>query len=363
MHLNKGLGNLSVLNVCLIALSGCGAESPADAEGIEATIVEEQSSALTTDCDATVAAGDGWINRPVTSENGEFSASWRSSVSADVSGAQTLDAVVGLSNDPAAAFSDLGPILRFNQNGSIDVRDGNGYVGAFPYRFYDGSYDFQMLVNVPNHRYSVWVRHLDSPFKPFEVLAKDAAFRTEQQSVASLGQLATIVDSPSGEIQHCRYSHEANAGCAKSGPGAWQSRPFTTLGNSQFMLDFYTWVTAPSVDAVVGASLGAPSSFTDLAAIVRFRPDGFVDARNGSTYAAQASFSYVPNTYYHVNIELDLARSVYSVRISTPAQLTVVIAQDYAFRSERSGVPSLDHLAQFVDSSSGEVSSCALVAH
>ena len=63
------------------------------------------------------------------------------------------------------------------------------------------------------------------------------------------------------------------------------------------------WVDTGSIDAVVGASNGVPTTFSSLAAIV---------------------------------------------------------AHDYAFRSEQAGVTTLDHLGQYVDGDSGFVNACAL---
>ena len=150
----------------------------------------------------------------------------------------------------------------------------------------------------------------------------------------------------------------------QSGPAAWASRPFTTLGSSVVGLDFYAWVAAPGMDAVIGAALGAPTRFNDLAASVRFRPDGRFDARNGDVYAADVNLSYSAGARYHFTLTLDLSRSTYSVAITPPGQQSgTVLARDYAFRTQQTGVASVDHLGQVVDGASGTVNTCALVAH
>lgn len=344
--------------VLLLASVGCGSESASS----DSPSPEELTGALDSVCDGTVAAGDGWLNRPVPSATGTFSASWRSSPGHVGPGSGPIDAVMGFARGAADAFTDLGPIVRFGPGGSIDARNGAAYAGGFPYTFGDGPYEFQLLVDIVQHRYSVWVRHLDSPFKPFEVLAQDFAFRHEQRSVAQLDHIATIVDSPSGALQNCGYAHEPPSGCVHSGPGAWRSRPFATLNPEQAHLDFYAWVTGPAIDAVIGTSLGAPARFSDLSAIVRFHPDGHFDARNGSAYAADADVRYLAGVYYRVTLDLDLAQSTYSVLITPPDGNSVVLAHDYAFRTEQLGVASLDHLGQFVDGTAGTVHTCALVA-
>lgn len=60
---------------------------------------------------------------------------------------------------------------------------------------------------------------------------------------------------------------------------------------------------------------------------------------------------------------IDLTRATYSVDITQPGQGSrVALATDYAFRTEQQGVSSLDHLAQFVDGTPGELNGCALVS-
>lgn len=349
--------SVAVPTSLLLSVAGCGSE-PVESES---SSLGKLASAVESVCDSVVAAGDAWLNRPVPSSTGVVSASWRSAPS-NQGVAGPIDAVIGFSSGPSAGFSDLGPIVRFGPNGDIDARDGGVYAGSFPYTFGDGPYEFQLLLDIPRHRYSAFVRHLDSPFKPFEILAQDFAFRTEQGSVAELDNLATIVDSAGGAVQNCSYAHNPPAGCVHSSAGSWKSRPFGTLGGQQVSLDFYAWVTAPDIDAVFGASLGAPARFADLAAIVRFRPDGYFDARNGGAYAADSQLGYVLGVYYRITLELDLALSTYSVSITPPGQNAVMLARDYAFRSEQIGVASLDHLGQFVDGTPGTAHSCALVS-
>jgi len=273
-----------------------------------------------------------------------------------------MDAVLGFSNGPAAAFTDLGPIVRFGPLSYIDARNGGSYGGnAFPYTGGVGPFGFQLRIDVPAHRYSAWVRHLDSPYKDFELLAQDFDFRTEQAGVTRLNNWGKFVDSSAGVISSCNFQQNPANGCVQTSAGDWQSRPFTTIGNTQVDLTFYAWVSDANMDAVVGAANGAPSSFGQLAAIVRFRPDGRIDVRNGAAYAADVELSYSPNSYYAIEMLIDLSRGTYSVNVTSQSS-RVALATNYAFRTEQRGVTSLDHLAQFVDGTPGELNSCALVS-
>jgi len=312
----------------LAALFGCGTQSNEPAgERINAV----QGAEGTSDCDVA-SPGSGWQNHPVPESTGLFSASWRSYPST-----RPLDGVMGFSDGPADGFTDLGPIVRFAPSSYIDARDGGGYGGiGFPYRSGDGPYEFQLRVDVAAHRYSAWIRHLDAVYKPFELLGQDLAFRTEQSSVSRLDNWGTFIDSTNGNVQSCHFQYNPTNGCVQSkADGAWQSRPFDDrLSAGYAHVDLSAWVDASNMDAVIGVADGAATAFSQLAAIVRFRPDGRMDVRNGGDYAADAELTYVPNTYYVISMDLDLTARTYSVTVErADGSGFTELAHDYAFRT------------------------------
>ncbi|HEX8107484.1 MAG TPA: hypothetical protein VF516_07130 [Kofleriaceae bacterium] len=67
----------------------------------------------------TATAGGPWTNQPFTEQTQIFHP-----VFAATPSASSIDAVVGLSDGPAADFTDLAAIVRFNPDGTIDVRSG-----------------------------------------------------------------------------------------------------------------------------------------------------------------------------------------------------------------------------------------------
>jgi hypothetical protein len=89
-----------------------------------------------------------------------------------------------------------------------------------------------------------------------------------------------------------------------------------------------------------------------------------MDARNGAAYAADAEFTYVPNTYYVISLGLDLTAHTYSVTIWPDGSSGpfVELAHDYAFRTEQAGITNVDHVAQFVDGTPGSLNTCATQA-
>lgn len=203
------------LFLSLVACSDADVDGGADDRAVESPPSPSQTaSALTASsssgCDADAVAGSGWVSTSIPSSSNAFGVTFRATPEVDASARPPLvDAVIGLSSGAADDFGDLGPAIRFNTNGTIDVRNGATYAAdiAFPYAPGRGPYEFRVDVDVPSHTYSVWVRHLDAVEKPLEKLASHYAFRVEQQSVTSLDTLARYVDGPTGGVQTCDVTY------------------------------------------------------------------------------------------------------------------------------------------------------------
>src|SRR5205814_9304094 len=92
-------------------------------------------------------------NSAFTSQNGSFTATF----DATPNGAG-LDAATGLSTGPAAAYTDMAAILRFNTGNTIDARNGGAYAAANSIPYTAGtSYHFRVVVDVSSHTYSAYV--------------------------------------------------------------------------------------------------------------------------------------------------------------------------------------------------------------
>lgn len=353
----------------LLALGACGsgaADSSQPSAQAEATaqVTSSLTNAETQDCNSATAGG-GWLNSFIPQAN-ELLTFWIDGLpqlQGNPSPA-TIDAVIGLSNGPADAFSDLGPIVRFAPSGYIDARDGDTYVGAFPYTIGSAPWEISMEVDITSHLYNVWVRHLDSPGNPFELLGSNLKFRSEQSGVTRLDNLARFVDGSQGSLQTCDFRFAKPEQCTTTGPSTWASQAFPSQA-SPFRLQFDVLPaanpTGAAVDAVIGASLGAPSAFSSLGPIVRFNSNGTIDARNGSTYMAANQIPYQAHVY-QFTMDINPATHTYSVAVAdmelrTPA---VLLATDYEFRTEQVSVPSLDHLGQFMDGTPGQLYVCNL---
>lgn len=354
---------------------GC-TSAPLDSAAIDDVATEDvgtQQSALGTAAPSSgcmdANAGGGWVNGFLPQSTEGLTLTFQNwPYGGDAQGHPVIDGVVGISNGPAARFSDMGPIVRFNPNGYIDARDGDHYTGGFPYKTSE-PFEVQMSVDITQHRYTVYVRHNDAIGKPFELLGSNLAFRTEQQAVARLDSVGMFIDSTSGSLDSCRFRYQAPEQCTvsyrdASTPDTWRNRAFPPR-TGHFVLDFDALPASrdgsATLDAVIGASSGAPTTFRSLGPIVRFRPDGKIDARNGSAYAADVDFSYASVTSYHVSMDMDAANARYSVSVTAPNAAPVMLAHDYAFRTEQAATKTFDHLGQFIDGGEGSVYVCSMM--
>jgi hypothetical protein len=99
-----------------------------------------------------------------------------------------IDAVAGLSNNPANDFNDLACIVRFNSLGKIDARDGSNYRADIEFNYRDRfEYHIRMVVSLSTHTYDVYVSTKNNPeYK----IAESYAFRSEQASVTQLNNFS-----------------------------------------------------------------------------------------------------------------------------------------------------------------------------
>jgi hypothetical protein len=124
-----------------------------------------------------------------------------------------------------------------------------------------------------------------------------------------------------------------------------------------FTSTFSATPNANGIDGVIGFSSQSAASFNDLAAAVRFNPDGRIDVRNGGAYAADANVPYSAGASYVINVLIDVLGHSYSVLVNG-----ATVARDYAFRPQQASVASLGNWAWIADSSVGALSVCGLQA-
>jgi hypothetical protein len=134
------------------------------------------------------------------------------------------------------------------------------------------------------------------------------------------------------------------APCATSMGGAWVNNPFPAK-TGMFTVTFEATTSAVPGDTVMGLSNNATMAFTGLAVIVRFNPEGTIDARNAGAYAAAAAIPYVANMTYRFRLVVNVAMHSYSAYVTPPGGQERLVGMNYAFRTEQNGVNMLNSWA------------------
>jgi len=137
----------------------------------------------------------------------------------------------------------------------------------------------------------------------------------------------------------------------KTGSSDWQNALFEQEQTGTFDVEFYATPGAAPVDAIVALSSGEGSDFSHYAVLVRFTSAGTIDARNGGSYASDNTIRYTAGREYRFRLVVNVPLKIYSVFVTPPEsdEDEIVLATDYAFRSDQSNVAALDHWGLWAD--------------
>lgn len=289
-----------------------------------------------------LVSSSGWANSSLSqSETGSFQIQFDATPSA-----AALDSVVGLSSAPASAYTDLAAIVRFNNNGTIDARNGSAYTSLAPIPYLPGAtYHITMNVNVAAHTYDAYVL-MGSMQTP---IGTGLAFRTEQASVSTLGNLASVTSTGSNSICNVAIS----SGCLSSS-GTWVNSTLPLAESGSFQIQFEATPAAAGLDSVVGLSSGPANTYTDLAAIVRFNNAGTIDAMNGTSYTSLAPIPYQAGTTYQVTMNINVATHTYDAYVLM-GSVQAIIGTGLAFRIEQASVASLNNVGAVTSTASDSI--------
>ena len=275
-----------------------------------------------------------WVNTAFTPREGNIEASWRA-----IPEANNMDGLVGLSAGPATAYGDLACIVRFNPDGYIDARDGGSFTAAAAIPYTAGAtYTVRLEINQTDRTYSAFV----SPGGGQEqTIGTDLAFRSEQSEVG-------LLDNYTINTERCGLTVEGFIG----GADTLSCEQTITWANTDFApregLFSASWRAIPEADSmngVVGLSAGPAAAYGDLACIVRFNPNGYIDARSGGEYVADSAISYAGGTSYSLRLEVNQTEHTYSAFVTPAGGEELTIGTDLAYRSEQSEVDLLNSYA------------------
>ncbi len=140
----------------------------------------------------TYGVADGFVNVPLGStQSGIFSVQFDASVSLSPS-----NVTLSLCSGSQTAYTGLACMVRFNNVGNIDARNGGAFAAASSIPFSAGTnYHFRMDVNVPAHTYSIYVTPAGGSLT---LVGSNYAFRSEQAGVASLNTFNIDVNATPG---------------------------------------------------------------------------------------------------------------------------------------------------------------------
>lgn len=140
----------------------------------------------------TYGVADGFVNVGLGStQSGFFSVQFDASVSVSPS-----NVTLSLCSGAQTAYTGLACMVRFNNTGTIDARNGGAFAAASSIPFTAGTnYHFRMEVNVAAHTYSIYVTPAGGALT---TVGSNYAFRTEQAGVASLNTFNIDVNATPG---------------------------------------------------------------------------------------------------------------------------------------------------------------------
>lgn len=156
---------------------------------------------------------------------------------------------------------------------------------------------------------------------------------SSSQTIKSIS--ITAGESNSGVISE---TYTIGTGSGVTSTINWQNVVFNDVQSENFTYTVDATPNAANMDGVIGLSQNVPSAYGDLSAIVRFNTSGNIDVRNGSSYTADATYSYTNGTEYEIEMVIDMAANTYTVSVTSdpngsPGTKTA-IATDFNFRTD-----------------------------
>ncbi len=156
--------------------------------------------------------------------------------------------------------------------------------------------------------------------------------RASESSPSDPAESATPMNPLSGLPVH-------DPTCSPAAPDVTVSNGWRSAAASQAAFDTLELVViarpgAANLDGLVAIGAGELADFPDAAILVRFADDGFVDARDGSTYDKDIPFTYEAGVWYTIVISVSLTTRTYDVDVGRCGEPRQPLIRGAAFRSD-----------------------------
>lgn len=269
-------------------------------------------------------------SKPIPTQTGEFHAEFSAAASES-----PIDALVGFGPVEATGFGDMNILIRFNPNGMIDARNGDGYAAENEVVYAPNRlYYFEVDADIVAKTYSVTVT---SPGEDPVVIASDYAFR--ENNFTGEINFVSYVQSNTSINEHLGVSHFQL--------GTFNGSDFNQMidevtGDFGFKLSAVPLQN--NVNTVFGFGGKEILTYGDFNIIIRFNDQGFIDVRNGGTYEAVAEVPYVAGNEFGFYIFGNVESATYSVVAIDADGNEILIGDNYAFR-DNNLLGSLTHFA------------------
>ncbi len=246
----------------------------------------------------------------------------------------SIDGGVGMSKVPVSGWSDLNPIISFQSDGKIRVRNVDTYTADQEVSYIGGeTYMFFVTGNTVTQTYDVIVR---TPRGDSALLASGYGFRDNKPG-DTLNYLAVNMNyNPDWGGKPGSYVAVDGFG---QGVLNWDAtNPVTNhpiaVETGVFSKSIVVTPSDDSIDVAVSLNDGPATAWGDMNAIISFQTSGLIKVRNGDSYTADIEYPYQGGVSYYITYEVDVPNDTYSVLVKkSPQGGTDTLATDYTFRS------------------------------
>ena len=134
--------------------------------------------------------------------------------------------------------------------------------------------------------------------------------------------------------------------------GAWASAALPTVASGEARIELLARTSRASTDAVVGLGATPAGDFADLPIAFRFADTGQLEARDGASYRAETSVTYVADEWYALAITVHFSSATYDVEVGRCGEAPVALVTDAHFRADSGAIGSASSLSAWTDGTS-----------